>query len=467
MPTARLTVLEAASQVGGVIQTEPLDGYLVEHGADMFSTQPPEALQLCRDLGIADQLIEPLAEGRGAMVVRDGRCHPIPEGFVLMRPTRLGAMLRTPLLSWRGKARLFAEPLVRPRRSDADESLASFVRRRLGQETFDRVVQPLVGGIYTADADLLSMQATMPQFVAMERQHGSLLRATRARKRAGHDSRERSSSGARYSQFRGFPEGMRSLFQAIADHLPAETIRTEAPVERLERLPSTAAALGRWRLHLGTADTPLDADGVVLALPAHRFGKLLQTAAPRVKEGTDQIPYASSAIVVLGVRDEDIQRPVQTFGIVVPEIEGRKILACSFASHKFPGRTPPGRTLLRAFVGGAMHPEWLAESDEQLIEWVRDDLKDLIGLRGVPELTRVVRWNHAMPQYHLGHTQLAEQIEQAVAGLPGLEIAGNALHGVGIAPVVRTAREAAERLMQSWGSERAPAQRDKSTATSS
>lgn len=442
-----MTLLESQPRLGGVIRTERIGEYLIEHGADMFATQPGDALQLCRDLGVEDELIEPLPAGRGAMVVRDGRCHPVPEGFVLMRPTRFGAMLRTPLLSVSGKLRLMAEPFIRRRDRDDDESVASFVERRLGKEVLERIVQPLVGGIYTADPAKLSMQATMPQFVEMEQQYGSLLAATRARKRAGKDSRERSSSGARYSQFRGFPEGMQGLLNPLAAQLPEGSVRLGVHVEYIDRTSRGGSQTGpMWRFHLRGQAEPLQADAVILAVSARALASLLENVAPQVAEHARRIDYASSAIVVLGVRDSDIQRPVQTFGIVVPEVEKRSILACSFASHKFPGRAPVGRTLLRVFVGGALHPDLVDRDDARLIEIVRGELAELIGLTGEPDLTRVIRWKNAMPQYRLGHRQLVGVIERDVAKLPGLELAGNALHGVGIAPVVRTARRAAERI---------------------
>lgn len=446
-PEAEISLLEASQRVGGVIETEHRDGWLVEHGADCFSVTPPDALQLCRDLGVADQLIEPLPDGRRAMISQGDRLWPVPEGFVLMRPTRLGQVLKSPLLSWRGKLRLAAERFVRPRPDTGDESLASFVRRRLGNEALERLVQPLVGGIYTADAERLSMQATMPQFVKMEREHGSLLGATLSSGQAGDNAAEkaqreleRTSSGARYGQFRVLPRGMGALFAEIESRLPANTVQLGKSVTSLTR-----QAEGNWQLT--TADqASLMADGVVLALPAPKLAELLTPVHAQAAEKLWQIEYASSAIVLLAVADAQVARMPQAFGFVVPAIDGRKILAASFASHKFPERTPEGHTLIRVFIGGALQPELLSQTDDALVQIARDELASLIGLQGEPVWSAVQRWNRAMPQYHVGHRELAAAIEQDVATLPGLEIAGNSLHGVGIAPVVGTAKRAVKRL---------------------
>lgn len=453
MPGAQLSVFEAQNRVGGVIVTERRDGWLIEHGADCFSTNPPEALQLCRDLGVEGDLIEPEPRGRRAMISRGNRLLPVPEGFVLMRPTRMGAVLRSPLLSWSGKLRLIAERFVKPRQDDSDESLASFVRRRFGRETLDRLVQPLVAGIYTADAEQLSMQATMLQFVKMEREHGSLIAATLASRREEAASLERASSGARYGQFRVFPEGMGRLLEELARALPAGTIEYDTRVEALERTSD-----GRWRVRIRGREDVL-VDGLLLAVPAPVAASLLQSttenstaaeqAAGRAAAELAAIPYASSALVVLGVETSRIARLPDAFGFVVPAIDRRRILAGSFASHKFPGRTPAGRTLIRVFMGGALQPGLLEQDDAGLIRIAREELAELIGLSGEPELSFVRRWNRAMPQYHVGHRQRVERIEAELAQLPGLEIAGNGLHGVGIAPVVGTARRAAERLTQS------------------
>jgi len=441
-PRVQVRLFEGSARLGGVIQTERLDGWLIEYGADCFSIQPPAALELCRELGIENRLLEPLPHGRRAMIVHRGQLHHVPEGFVLMRPTRLWQVFKSPLLSWRGKARLAIEPWISARPDSEDESLADFVTRRLGRETLDRLVEPLVAGIYTADAACLSMQATMEPYLRMEREHGSLLRAARAERSMGGSSAEQTSSGARYSQFRALSEGMESLFSSLEQALPEGTIVRECPVERVE----PAQGSGRWRIAFGNGSHE-EYDGVISALPGPRTAQVVGDAMPQLAEELRGIPYASSALVILGLSQQQVRRMPEAFGFVVPAIEGRKILAASFASHKFPGRAPAGMTLVRVFLGGMRQGELLALDDQSLEQIAIEELRELIGLQGRPLFSRVRRWHQAMPQYHVGHRQRVQRIEKILAEFPGLVITGNALHGVGVPHVVSSAQRGAERLL--------------------
>lgn len=450
MPSAHLTLFEGGKRLGGVIHTEKADPFLVDHGADMFSTNPPAAIELCRQLGVEDQLIEPKIDGRGARIVRGSRLLPLPEGFVLMRATQLWPMLTTPLLSLSGKLRFLAERWIRPLPVDpnapdgrpADESVSQFVRRRMGQQVLDRIVAPLSAGIYTADISKLSMQATMGPIAKMERQYGSLARATAARRREGQDSVERSSAGARYSQFRAFRGGMIQLISTLADALPPDCVRLESTVDSIARGPEG------WTVQCGNESIAFD--HVVVAVPPHHASRLLKAHAPAAAEELSQIEAASVAIVVMGIPRSQIEREIDTFGFVVPLTEGRRILAGSFASNKFAGRAPDDHVLVRVFIGGAMQPELLQLDDQQLVQIAKEELGELIGLRGEPVLVRVVRWNRAMPQYHVGHVDRVKRIEQAIGQIDGLSLMTNALHGVGIAPVIAQADKVAQQIAARW-----------------
>ena len=435
-PSLELVLYEQAGRVGGVIHTERDGIFLVDHGADMFSTKPPAALDFCREIGLEDRLIEPKQQGRGARIVWGGKLLPIPDGFVVMRATQHLPMLATPLLSWRGKLRFLMERWIRPPASKSDESIADFVLRRMGREVLDRIVAPLSAGIYTADVTKLSMQATMRPVAKMERQFGSLAKATTARKRSGEDSIERQSTGARYGQFRALQGGMIELIQGIANELPRDSIRLNSPVDSLQREGEDL-----WRIESnGQSDT---FDHVIVALPPTPSATLIDQIAPEAARELRQIQSASTAIVVLGVRRSDIARPVETFGFVVPLAENRQILAGSFASQKFAGRAPEDHVLIRVFIGGAMQPELLEKSDHELTSLAREELRELVGLTGTPVLTRVVRWNQAMPQYHVGHTDRVDRIDEEIAKVKNLSLVGNALHGVGIAPVIELAEKTA------------------------
>jgi len=446
-PASEVHVVESAERVGGVIRTQRVGEYLVEHGADMFATQPGDAVRLCEDLGISDRMITPQSGARGAAIVCRGKLVKIPDGFVLMRPTRIASMITTKLLSPGAKLRLLCEGLVKQRTDTDDESIESFVKRRLGKEVLDRIVQPLVGGIYTGDCAKLSMAATMAQFQKMEREDGSLWAATVRRRREGIDSTERNSAGARYEQFRSFPGGIQELIDSLAKSIPADSIhlvRRVTHVSPADVREAEGSAAPRWQL--GGCEDLGDFDHVIMTTPAAVTARLIAQAAPAAAALVALIESASSAVVVLGVRERDIARPIDIAGFIVPAIEHRRILAGSFTSDKFAGRAPQGEKLIRVFFGGCLQPEILGNSDEKLVEIAREELADLIGLSGQPVFSQVVRWNNAMPQYHVGHNDRLNQIERALPASTGLHIIGNSFRGVGIAPSVAAAMGVAKRI---------------------
>lgn len=459
-----VSLFESSDRVGGVIHTETIStaegDFTVDHGADMFATNPPFALDLCQQLGVADQLLFPKPDGRGAMIACGDGLTPIPEGFVLMRPTKLWSMITTPLLSVSGKARLLSERLV-PRRSAelTDEGVGSFVRRRLGQECLDNIVAPLVAGIYTADVERLSMAATMKPIWDMESSDGSLARATLRRIKSGEDSTEQGSSGARYENFRAFRGGMIEFIELMAGQIGSSHVHLNRPIQSISRTDQGI----RIEENPGSGGGEVF-DHVILSTPAAVSCRLLQSMRPsvpgdaalaidQVVSGLSAIRYASTAIVVVAVPRNRISRMPQTFGFVVPPKEQRSVLAGSFASEKFPHRAPHDHVVIRAFVGGVLNPEILDNSDDEIVQIVARELGDLIGLQSPERLVedaafvRVVRWNRAMPQYEIGHVEKTNVIESAMAQIPGVELRTNAIGGVGIAPVIGAARRMAEKLL--------------------
>ncbi len=438
-----LVVVEAKDRVGGVIGTARFDGFTVEEGPDSFITNKPWGVEVCRRLGLGDQVIETDPSHRRSFVVRNGRLAPVPEGFVLMAPSRLLPVLTSPILSWRGKLRMLMD-LVIPRRDDeTEESLAAFVRRRLGREALDRLVQPLVAGIYTADPNDLSLKATLPQFLAMEREHGSLIRAAR---RAARDRDslhvEEQASGARYGLFITLAEGMDTLPRALAASLPPGCIRTETAVRRVSR----NGPVSPWLVEL--LDGPsIEADSVVLSTEAHAAARLLDSADPALALQLRAIPYASSIIVNSAYRRDQITHPLDGFGAVVPAIEGRPILAVSFLSVKFPNRAPAGTVLLRTFLGGATRPDQLDMDDDAISAVVQRELGDLIGASGEPLFVRIGRHPRAMPQYNLGHLERVASIRRHLSKHGGLYLTGIAYGGVGIPDCVHAAELTADALL--------------------
>lgn len=438
-----VTLYEKSDRLGGVIHTETVDGFVLDHGADMFATKPPAAMNLMRQLGVEDRLIEPEKSRRGARIVSGGNLIPIPDGFVLMRATLLWPMLTTKLIGWGGKIRFLLERMI-PRRRESevgDESVASFVRRRMGAQVLDKIVAPLAAGIYTSDVTKLSMRSTMKPIFDMEQQHGSLAAATAARKRSGEDSIERLSTGARYGQFRAFPGGMIELIKCLQESLTSTSIMLNQAVVGLRY----DASKSNWSVQTNNEKEALF-DQVVLATPAHHAAGLLQDHSPLAAETLRTIQSASTAIVVLVLERDQISKDIETFGFVVPLSEGLSILAGSFASHKFAGRAPADQVILRCFVGGSMQPELLDKTDDQLVDMVVAELGRLIGLDGSPRLSRVVRWHDAMPQYHVGHHEKVETVQDEMSGLCGLHYSSNCLGGVGIAPVIAAAGKLAKKI---------------------
>ncbi|APZ93772.1 Protoporphyrinogen oxidase [Fuerstiella marisgermanici] len=450
-PDVQVTIFEGSDRLGGIIQTVQQDGFLIELGPDSFITNKPGGVQLCDEIGFSDQLIATDETYRRSLVLRKGRPLPVPDGFMLMAPANPVAIMTTPILSAKGKLRLLQEAITAAKTTDEDESLASFVRRRFGTEALERLVQPLVGGIYTADPEKLSLKATLPRFLDMERQHGSVIRATLAGQKTKSDDQNSrakaaaSGSGARYGLFTTPADGLSSLVTAVEQKLLASnrvTINTERAVVSMHRIDN------RWRLQPDGAAS-CDFDGVAMTLPCHKAAALLDDSATELATTLREYEYASSAIVVSGHRIADFTHPLDAFGLVIPAIENRKILAVSFTSRKFPGRAPEGQVLLRTFVGGAMQPELLQLTDDEIMSIVQQELTSILGLKSAPAFQQIIRYNNSMPQYHVGHLDLVGRTETLVGDVPGLELAGSAYHGVGIPDSIASGRRAAECLLAS------------------
>lgn len=439
-PPVEVTLLEARGRLGGTIHTERADGFLLEAGPDSFVSEKPWALALAERIGLGPRLCRTNDRFRRTYVVRGGRLCPLPEGFLLLAPTRIWPVLSSPIFSWRGKARM-ALDLVLPRRAaNGDESLASFVSRRLGREVLERVAQPLVGGIYTADPERLSLAATMPRFLALEREHRSLIRGLR---RSAAPRETAGASGARWTLFVTLAGGMAELIEALATRLPPGAARLSCPVTAVERGSQRPA----WQVRLADGST-VPADGVVLAGEAPRMAGLVHGLDVDLARLLGEIPYASSATVALAYPRAAIRHPLDGFGFIVPRIECRPTIACTFSSVKYPARAPEGFALLRVFLGGALQADVLDRDDGALVRLAHDDVAALLRVEGAPILTRVWRHPAAMPQYEVGHLDRVAAIEARLAGCPGLTLAGSAYRGVGIADCVRSGEASADHLLR-------------------
>ncbi|MFO0975881.1 MAG: protoporphyrinogen oxidase [Planctomycetaceae bacterium] len=446
-PNIDVTIFEASRRLGGIIRTEEADGLLMELGPDSFITNKPGGIRLCEEIGYAEHLIPTDARFRRSLVLSSGRPQPVPDGFMLMAPAKPWAILSTPVLSFAGKLRLLCEYFKgRPASAVNDESLASFVRRRFGAETLDRLVQPLVGGIYTSDPEKLSLRATMPRFLDMEAKYGSVIRGTLAEaKSSAHSSSDATSgSGARYGLFAAPEKGLGDLIRAIETWLRQRShvhFAMGSAIKSVERCQDD----GKWVVKTDEGTRTFDA--AVITLGTHAAASLLPAAeAGSLRKLLTSIEYASSAIVVSGHRLSDFQHPMDAFGLVVPAIERRRILAVSFSSRKFLHRAPEGQIVLRTFIGGAMQPELMNMDDDAMLAAVNQELADIFGMKSEPMFAEVVRYNHSMPQYHVGHLDRVAAIEETLRNFPGLYLAGSAYHGVGIPDSIASGWNAADQV---------------------
>ncbi len=436
----RVTLFESGDRIGGVIETHRDGDYLIEKAADNFATLIPDALELSKLVGVDDQLIAPRANGRQAFVLHEGELRPIPAGFSLMQPTRVGSILTTKTLSFGGKLRLLGEFFVKARRDKEDESLESFVTRRLGREAYENLVEPIVSGIFTANPKTLSMQATMPQFLAMERQSGGLIRGHLTAKKKDAAAAARKASGARYDQFRAPRDGMDSWLEGIASKLPHGCLKLNTGVEGL------VSTEGGWRLQLaGQPDQNFDA--VILATPTRVASRLLESVSSEAAILAGTIEYASSAVAAMIVKRTEVAGRLDGFGMIAPSKENRQALAISYTSNKYEGRVPNDEVLLRVFMGGAMNPSVMELSDAELEAIAQQEVRDILKWSGKePNWIQVVRWNQAMPQYTLGHRDRVESLKSALAKTPSLRICGAGYDGVGIPQCVKSGRLAAEAI---------------------
>jgi oxygen-dependent protoporphyrinogen oxidase len=420
-------LLESSPRYGGVIRTETTGGFVIEAGPDSILAQKPEGLALCRTLGLGSRLIPTNPETRTIFVLRRGRLHALPEGMMLAVPTRIGPFLRSGLFSWPGKLRMGLD-LVLPRgRAADDESIASLVRRRFGEEAVERLGEPLMAGIHAGDPERLSIRATFPRFVDLEARHRSLIRGMWA-------SRGRAPSTG--SAFYSLIGGLASLVDALVARLPAARRRTDAGVTVLEGRDGSFT--------VGLADgTSVSAKAVILALPAPAAAPLLGPLSSEAQGLLESIPFASSATIALGYRREDVAHRLDGYGLIVPRGEGLRCTACTFVSTKFAGRAPEGHVLLRAFLGGTRDPDVLGLPDADLVALVRREMGPVLGLRAAPALERVYRWPRATPQMEVGHLARMARLDGIVAGLPGLFLAGAGLRGTGLPDTIADGQRAA------------------------
>ncbi len=477
----KLTLIEREPRLGGKILTERVDApdsdlatdFVIEGGADSFLSYKPWGVAMCEELGLTDRLQGTNALQRKTYVMHRGRLHELPQGLTGMIPTRFTPMLQTSLLSWRGKLRMGLDLVRGPRPENGDESVAAFISRRLGSEVYERLIEPLMGGIYAADAKQLSLASTFPQLRQLELDHGGLIKGSLARRAQLQSNGKQATNGAhteppspegspdpvrsglggsgnelgRYasradrSVFLTPFSGMGEIVQQLVKQLADATLLTDTTVRHIE--PADTGFI----VHLAAAES-IKAHAVILATPAFATAKLLQSFDKELAAVLTEIAYVSTATVSLAFLPAQVPRPLDGYGYVIPRAEGGDILACTWTSTKYPHRAPPGYVLLRAYVGRAGRQAALESDDQALLQLVRDELERTLGITMEPLFHRIYRWPQAMPQYTLGHPERLTRIDRRVAAHAGLFVAGAAYRGVGIPDCINSGEQAASAAMR-------------------
>ncbi|MBW2038601.1 MAG: protoporphyrinogen oxidase [Deltaproteobacteria bacterium] len=438
-----IILLEKEGRLGGSILTERAEGFLMEGGPDCFLSEKPWALQLCRELGLEGELVGTNQEASRTFILWQGRLHELPEGFMLLVPTSLWPFVKSPLFSLPGKLRMGLDLILPRKRTDEEESLAAFVRRRLGREAMERIAEPLVAGIHAGDPEAMNLQSTFPRFIDLEREHRSLIWGMYRRKK-----RFLSHFNSSYTMFVTLKEGMEQMVSALGKALPPRSIFLEREVVEVEKVIGEPAGRPRYHLRIRGEERGLEVDALVLAAPAFVTAGLLQGVNDDIVNQLLTIPYCSTATINLAYRRPQIGHPLDGYGFVVPRLEGLKIMAATFSSVKFPQRAPKGMVLLRCFVGGAKNEELVSWGDEELLAAVRNDIDEILKIEGAPFLVRIFRWARAMPQYTLGHEERLSLIQRGLSRHPGLFLTGSAYRGIGISDCVHQAELTAQKALQ-------------------
>jgi oxygen-dependent protoporphyrinogen oxidase len=435
------TVIEASPTWGGKIVTHQVGDFIIERGPDSFLAQKPWALELCTKLGLSDRLINTTESQKTAFVYSRGRLRALPEGLVAFVPTKLGPFLRSGLLYWAGMARMGMDLVLPRRHASGDESLASFFRRRFGCEAFERVIEPLMAGIYAGDAEQMSVRSTFPRFLEIERRHRSLIRGMLAARKGSRPSDRM--DAPRRTMFVTLRGGLSELVQTLASRVEGAGT-TMMPGRRVTALRAPSVRSRVWTYEVVLEDgAVITADVVVLATPAYVTAELVRPLHRKAAEKLEAIPYASTATVSLAYDTADLGPSVRGYGFVVPRAEGRDLIAATWTSLKWAHRAPAAQSLIRCYVGGVGREAILKSDDETLVRRVREELRATAGVAAEPSFAEVARWERGMPQYVIGHQNRLEAIQVALNPFKGLYLTGAAYRGVGIPDCVKDGTDTA------------------------
>lgn len=431
----KVILIDSGKEPGGVINTRKIDDCLLDTGPDAFITLKPEALNLCKRIGFSENLVNTNPEKRHTLIVKDKTLYPVPDGFMMLAPTKMWPFAVSPLFSPLGKLRMAMEYFLPPLAPAHEETLSEFIIRRLGKEALDRIAQPMIGGIYAGDPEKLSLKAIMPRFLEMESISGSIIKAFLKSKTKGTTG----DSGARYSLFTTPERGMKSFVDAIVKRLDKISILKNTVVTKIDPVNNQNS----YRITMENNKT-INADGLIIATPARVASSLLSKIDKNLSSLTESINYSSSAVLNLIFKSKDINDNLDGFGFVVPARERLSLMACTFTSVKFPNRTPSDLVSLRAFIGGALNPQILENDDQSIVNMVLSDLHRLLRFNGKPINWVLTRHQQAMPQYEIGHLEKVNEIEQRLASLKNVFLCGNSYTGIGIPDCIKSGEHAAE-----------------------
>ena len=445
--TVDVLLLEKNKRIGGKILTEKFDKYLVEGGPDSFLPEKVWAVNLARHLGLEPEILPSNDQFKGTFIFSGNKLHSLPEGVMLMVPTSFWPMAKSHLISWPGKLRMGMEVLIPKRRSMEDESLASFVTRRLGRECLEKIAEPLVAGIHTSNPDNMSVLATFPRFVHMEQKSGSLIRGMVAsmknRAYATHNGPPPKAGATKLTFLTSFKNGMQTLSQACAEYVGKESIRMNASVKAVEPRGKGYAVM------LENGET-LEADHVMIASAAYEAANMVKGFDETLAERMNKIEWSSSSTVTVAFRKEDIKVPLKGFGFIVPRVEGRRVNAATYSSIKWSFRAPFDTVMIRVFVGGGHHEELVEDLDDAgMVQMVLEELDVILGIKANVQFSKVYRWYKGMPKYTVGHLDRISMLDRVLSGHPGLHLIGCSYKGIGIGDCVHEAQIAAEKILKS------------------
>ena len=430
-------IYDANKHWGGVTETAHEHDCVLELGPDSIIRTKPAAMTLIKELGIEDQVQDTVEANRQALIAKGNKLIPVPPGLYLMAPGKIWPFIWSPIVSWSGKFRMLLD-LVLPRsKNDHDESLADFVRRRLGKQALERIAQPMVGGIYTADPEQLSLRACMPQFIEMEKEHRSLIKAMMKRGKA--QKAHAGASGPRYGLFITLKGGLQALAHRLIKDFDKDHLHSGMKVSSVKKQGET------WTTTFENGETQ-ESDLVCLCGPAHHHAAMLENSSPELSEAISAIPYADVATINLGFKRNDVPNLPAASGFVIPAVENRNLIACTFSSNKYANRSPDDIVVLRAFVGGELQADQLGKGDAQMVADVLKDLKDLVNIQSTPAFTKITRYKKAMAQPTIGHLDRVAEIRKHCAEEDGLYLIGNGYEGVGIPDIIQQGMEICKQI---------------------